>query len=1007
MKHILIILSITLTLFSAETVKIGVLAFKSKSETLKDWVHTSHYLNHMESQYNFVIIPLTYPEMNEAVKNHYIDFVITNSGHYVYLEKQYRISRIATMLRYQNSHWIDRFGGVIFTRADRADINTLDDVKGKSIAAVDGESLGGYAAQMFELSHQNISPNDLTLNFTGMPHTKTVQAVLEGKSDVGFVRTDVIEHMSAQGKIDLNAIKIIHSQKVVDFPYLLSTTLYPEWPLAQMPQTAKSLSNAVVIALLKKIIHVTPNEGDIGWTAPLEYRAVHDIFQTLRLPPYEKHLPVTLGDIYYKYSYFIWVIGVLSGLVFIGLIIEIVLRQKLTYESYKNEVFLTLSGDAIHILDEKGNLVQVSDAFCRMLGYTRNEMIGMNVTQWDCHVNKEELIQGIQELSEESITVYAVHKRKDGTTYDAEILVTLIKSKQKRWVYCSARNITEHLVEQAKTKLAALVYEYSSDPILITDHNSYIVSINPAFTLMTGYTIDEIQGKSTNLLNSGQQSKDFFRQLWEALNTDGEWSGKIIDRDKEGAIFSKWLSIRTIYNNNTPYRRIAIFSDITDQKEAKQQIWYQANFDSLTGLSNRSMFMYRLEKELQLMERNETLVVLMYLDLDHFKEINDTLGHDKGDILLQTASKRLISCVRKNDVVSRLGGDEFTIIVSDIDSLESVNEIATKIIHELSLPFYIDSETLFISVSIGITVAPSDGKAADILLKNADQAMYSAKNKGRNRYQYFTASMQEALSKRKLMIHELREAINRDQFRVYYQPIMELSTGLIYKAEALVRWEKDDGTLINPLDFIPLAEETGLINDIGFSVYQQAVKQVKLWRKKLHNKFQISVNKSPVQFRCEKNECSTVGEIMNIYYVPNDAIIVEITEGILMENSPIIQHKLRELETERISIALDDFGTGYSSLSYLKKFDIDYLKIDRAFVQNVEADRNDQILCEAIVAMAHKLEIQVIAEGVETIAQRDYLASIGCDYMQGYLLSRPLPADEFEKFYKTNQSKEY
>lgn len=997
MEKFLIIFWLAVTLYGSQSITIGVLAFKSKAETLKEWMPTADYLNRMEPEYHFVIIPLTYPEMNNAVKHHKIDFVITNSGHYVYLEKQYHISRIATMLRYYNGQWIDRFGGVIFTRSDRNDIETLNDVKDKSVAAVDSESLGGYAAQMFELSRHDISGNDLKLNFTGMPHAKSVQAVLERKADIGFVRTDVLEHMSAQGKIDLDAIKVIHPLPVAGFPHLLSTTLYPEWPLAQMPHTAKDLSNEVVVALLTQITHASPNQGDVGWTAPLEYRDVHEIFQTLRLPPYDKAPPIRISDIYNKYFTFIWIILVSGVLILIGVIIEIILRRKLAYESHKNEVFLTLSCDGIHIMNEHGNIIQVSDTFCRMLGYSRNEMIGMHVTQWDSRVSKEELIRGIQNLSEESITIYSQHQRKDGTYYDAEIVVTLIKLKHKRWLYCSARDVTENLIEQAKTKLAALVYEHSSDAIVITDKNSNIISVNPKFTSLTGYQTEEIKGKSTNLLNSGQESKEFFRQMWDSLGTDGEWSGEIIDRDKAGVLFSKWLSIRTVYdNNNEPYRRIAIFSDITDQKEAKQKIWHQANFDILTGLPNRRMFMYRLEKELHAMERNESLVILMYLDLDHFKEINDTLGHDKGDILLQIAAKRLIDCARKSDIVSRLGGDEFTIILNNIDSLECVNEIATKITHELSLPFYIENEILFISVSIGITVAPSDGNTPEKLLKNADQAMYAAKNDGRNRYRYFTPSMQEALSKRTLMVHEMREAIKADRFRVFYQPIMELSSGLIYKAEALVRWEKEDGSLISPLDFIPLAEETGLINDIGVSVFKQAVNQVKLWRQTIHPKFQISVNKSPVQFRCDKHECSTLLDIMRAHDVANDAIIIEITEGILMENSPAIQHKLLEFEIQGMSVALDDFGTGYSSLSYLKKFDIDYLKIDRAFVQNVENDRNDQILCEAIVAMAHKLEIQVIAEGVETIAQREYLASIGCDYIQGYLLSRPIRADEFE-----------
>lgn len=1003
--RIMALIALFTSVYASENVRIGVLAFRSKSDTLKEWKPTADYLNQIESEYHFTIHPLTYPEMNEAVKNGKLDFVITNSGHYVYLEKHNHISRIATILRYKNGQWIDRFGGVIFTKSERNDIKTLDDLREKTVAAVDSESLGGYAAQMFELNHYEIDSTDLHLKFTGMPHQNVVEEVLSGKADVGFVRTDVLENMKDNAKIDLRRLKIIHPQKAVGFPYLLSTALYPEWPIAQMPQTSKQLSNEVVIALLQRLPHQTFNEGDIGWTTPLDYRDIHEIFQVLRLPPYDKPLPITLWDIYHKYTYFIWIIVFLSVLVLVGLVVEIALRRKLAYENYKNEKFLTLAGDGIHILDEGGNIVQVSDTFCQMLGYSRDEMLGMNVAQWDIEVKQNEFIKETNTLINQSHVIYSKHKRRDGTIYDSEIMVTLIKFKKQQWIYCLARDISLKLIENEKTQLASLVFEYSSDPIVITDKDSNIISINPAFTSVTGYIIDDIIGRSTKLLSSGQQSAEFYRQLQEAIATVGEWCGEIVDRDKEGALFSKWLSIRTIYDSNQkPYRRIAIFTEISDQKETKHQLWYQANFDILTGLSNRSMFMYRLDKELHISERNDFSLVLMYLDLDHFKEVNDTLGHDKGDTLLQEAAKRLLNSVRKNDLVSRLGGDEFTILINNIESLDIVNEIASKIIYELSLPFYIDNETLFISVSIGITVAPSDGNSAEVLLKNADQAMYVAKNDGRNRFHYFTHSMQETLNKRKQMIYEIREAIIKDQFVLYYQPIIELASGLIYKAEALVRWIKEDGTIINPIDFIELAEETELIHKIGVSIHKQAVHQVKQWRERIHPNFQISVNNSPVQFRYETNEYPTIIETMDNLNIPNNAVIVEITEGVLMENTPIIKQRLLEFKMKGVSVALDDFGTGYSSLSYLKRFDIDYLKIDRVFVQNLETDINDKILCEAIVAMAHKMEIQVIAEGVETVEQRDYLMSIGCDYIQGYLISRPISAHEFELFYQSYQA---
>lgn len=301
-KFILAILITTSFLFASERVTIGVLAFRSKAETLKEWTPTAHYLNQMNPEYTFTILPLNYPEINAAVKNNQLDLVITNSGHYIYLEKIYHISRLATMMRYKNGQWIDRFGGVIFTRSDRTDIKTLKDIKGKSVAAVDPESLGGYAAQMNELVHHQINTDDIQLNFTGMPHQRALEAVLQGKDDVGFVRTDVLEDLAHKGSLDLHKLKILNPQKSENYPFLLSTALYPEWPISQMRHTKKELSNKVVIALLQSIPHDTPKEGDLGWSSPLEYREIHDMFQALRLPPYDKPEMFTIKDVWNKYG---------------------------------------------------------------------------------------------------------------------------------------------------------------------------------------------------------------------------------------------------------------------------------------------------------------------------------------------------------------------------------------------------------------------------------------------------------------------------------------------------------------------------------------------------------------------------------------------------------------------------------------------------------------------------------------------------------------------------------
>ncbi|MDD2829216.1 MAG: EAL domain-containing protein [Sulfuricurvum sp.] len=998
---ILLLLTISVTfLFSSQQVNIGVLAFHSKADTLKEWEPVVSYLQQSEPNYTFRILPLNYPEINNAVKNRTLDFIITNSGHYIILEKQYHISRIATMMRYQNTQWVDRFGGVIFTRSDRTDINTLQDLKDKKIAAVDQESLGGYAAQLYELFRNHITKNELKLHFTGMPHTNVVESVLSGKMDVGFVRTNVLEDMAHAGKLDLHKLKIIHPLYQKGFPYHLSTTLYPEWPIAQMRHTDKILSNKVVVALLKR---TELHNGEIGWTAPLEYRDIHEMFQTLRLPPYDTPERFNIRDVYNQYKIFIWLLTTLSVIIFIGIFIEILLRKQLFIESQKNKAFLQFSADGVHILDLSGNIILVNDRFCEMLGYTHDEMMGMNISHWEAIFSLKRVQSLSKKLPPEGEIVQTKHRRKDGSIYDAEISVNKIKVGNNIWIYCSARDITERLYHQTQIELAALVYENSSDAILISDAYNHIISVNPAFETLSGYHLKEIEGKITTLLKSDHHQLGFYHQMWNALTITGKWEGEIVDKNKNDELFSKWLSIRTIFDySGNPYRRIAIFSEITDQKEAKHKLWYQANFDSLTGLLNRQMFQYRLDKELEEIQRRNRSIALLFLDIDHFKDINDTLGHDKGDILLKEVANRITHCLRKNDIIGRFGGDEFTIILLNIESILMIETIASELLIELSHEFELDGEPFYISASIGITIAPEDSLKSETLLMNADQAMYAAKKEGRNRFKFYTSDMQEIIQKRMTIVHDLREAIVQQQFVLYYQPILDLHSGKVHKAEALIRWIKPDGTMINPADFIPITEETGCIVQIGDWIFEEAIRQVQTWRNLFCPNFQISVNKSPVQFLHDGDHSKLIN-LMEKNNLSFDAIVVEITEGILMEKTTLVQEKLHEFESKGVAVSLDDFGTGFSSLSYLKKFDIDYLKIDQSFVRNVVTDHNDQVLCEAIVAMSHKMGIKVIAEGVETVEQRKYLHSIECDYMQGYLISRPIPPKEFEeKFFGLN-----
>jgi diguanylate cyclase (GGDEF)-like protein/PAS domain S-box-containing protein len=453
-----------------------------------------------------------------------------------------------------------------------------------------------------------------------------------------------------------------------------------------------------------------------------------------------------------------------------------------------------------------------------------------------------------------------------------------------------------------------------------------------------------------------------------------------------------------------PYH-LCMIEDVTAKKQSEALIWQQANFDTLTQLPNRRMFLDRLAHDLLKSQRDQTRIAILFIDLDHFKEVNDTLGHQQGDILLKDAARRISACVRKSDTVARLGGDEFTVILAELEpdhggdgGDDGVDRIAQDIIDSLLLPFDLGQEQAFVSASIGITLYPDDAPDIDGLLKHADQAMYAAKGAGRNRFSYFTPALQVAALNRMRLTNDLRGALRGEQFALYFQPIVHLPSGRVHKAEALIRWNHPQRGVVSPIEFIPLAEASGLIVDIGDWVFREAARWARRWREQYHPAFQVSVNQSPLEFQNEDGTYESWLRHLRTLELPGQAIVVEITEGLLLDAGSVVSSKLLQLRDAGIQVALDDFGTGYSSLSYLKKFDIDYLKIDRSFTRNLAPDSSDMALSDAIIVMAHKLDLKVIAEGVETPEQRDLLAAAGCDYGQGYLFSKPMPAEQFDTF---------
>ena len=612
------------------------------------------------------------------------------------------------------------------------------------------------------------------------------------------------------------------------------------------------------------------------------------------------------------------------------------------------------------------------------------------------------------------------HLKGDTESYSLEYRLISLKGEE-RWISDSGKvvsrdingeplrmcgihvDITERKQVQESLELAASVYNNSSEAMSVQDLNGNIITINAAFTSITGYNEQEVLSKHISILDC-DRSKPQYAELEVALLEQGRWQGELWLKSKLGDEFMVWLTINSIYDQHGEvFRRVALFSDITEKKQAEHIIWKQANYDPLTGLPNRRMLLEYLSTEILRIDRNKSHFALMFLDLDFFKEVNDTLGHDMGDLLLQETAKRLKSCIRESDVVARLGGDEFTVVLSAVDSPRGIERVAQGILERVAEPYSLGDETAYISASIGITIYPDDANSIDSLLKHADQAMYAAKEQGRNRFHYFTPSMQEYAHYRMALVKDLRSAIGRKEFEIYYQPIIDMANGRVHKAEALIRWNHPERGMVSPGEFIPVAEETGLINDIGNWVFEKAAQQSARWRSEFGVEIQISINKSPIQFRDEGDVFASWLTLLRHLGLSSNAICVEITEGLLLDASMGVTDKLLAYRDAGIQVSLDDFGTGYSSLAYLKKFDIDYLKIDQSFTRNLESDSDGLALCEAIIVMAHKLGIKVIAEGVETPYQQQILADAGCDFGQGYLFSKPVPLAEFEQLYLKKQ----
>ncbi|MCC9000874.1 MAG: PAS domain S-box protein [Candidatus Contendobacter sp.] len=652
-------------------------------------------------------------------------------------------------------------------------------------------------------------------------------------------------------------------------------------------------------------------------------------------------------------------------------------------------------------------ILQCNRRFEDMFGYGEGEMLGYTTRIFYLSDEDYEAIgeRAYSALNRGEVYLEEIQlKRKDGSIFWGYLHGRALDWNHPEngsvWIYTDQ---TRQKQAQEHLQLAASVFENAAEGIMITGADNIILAINRAFTEITGYAAEEVVGKKPELLNSGRQNTAFYQQMWQTLNQHGQWRGEIWNRRKNGEVYPELESISVVKDADgcvTHY--VAVFSDISEKKRSESQLSFLTHHDPLTGLPNRVLFTDRLDHNIHRAIRDNVQLAVLFIDLDHFKSVNDTLGHPLGDELLQIIARQLEQTVRASDTLARLGGDEFILLIEDIDGIQDTVLIAQKLLNVFTQPFALAEYELYLSASIGISIYPTDGKASHELIKNAEAAMYQAKAKGRNTYHCYAREMTADAVERLQLESMLRRSIERNELVVYFQPQVDLASGVLIGAEALIRWRHPTLGLIPPIKFIPLAEETGFISALGEWVLRNACLKLKTWRAAGYQLPKVSVNLSIKQFE-RGDVVHLVKKILTATGLPPECLELEITESFIVKADEALRF-IADLQALGIQLSVDDFGTGYSSLMYLKNLPIQQLKIDRSFVMDIGRDTNNEAIVRTIIALARNLGLAVIAEGVETKAQMDFLLSEGCPQGQGYYYDKPLPEEEFVERWLAHRS---
>jgi len=879
--------------------RLGILAYRPLAVEQRSWQPLLQALQERLAPLTLEPLLLGYEELDAHISARRVDLVITNPAHAVMLQVREGASTpMATLVRRRYGIEATAFGGVALVPRD-SPLQHWRDMRGRRVAAVHSESLGGLQLQRYELHRHGVRDDEIDWTYTGMPHDRAVQAVLDGQADAAFVRDGVWEALLASSSSPARRLRVLQRQDLPGYPVAVSTPLYPEWAVLALPHVDIPWRGEVAQALLALRNDPRLASGDFAGFAPaLTYAPVERLLRELRAEPFG--------------------------------------TPRLTWQE-------------------------------------------------NLRLNAPWLATGV-----------------GGMTALAVLAAWMARQRQR--LRASLRDNAALLDELA---ILAKTFD-SAQGVVITDARGRIVRVNRAFTAITGYTeADAIGRKPGEVLGSGRHGADFYRAMWDALHRDGHWEGEIWNRRKNGDIYPEWLSISAVTDADGKVRHyVAIFSDIGWRVQAEAKIQQLAFYDALTGLANRRLALDRLQQAIQSARRDGRWGAVLFVDLDRFKTINDVHGHDTGDAVLRAVAERLRAALREQDTPARLGGDEFLVLLpaahpSRAAAANAARTVADKIVTHVSAPLELPGQDhpMRLTCSVGIALfGDHDAQTLDAaaVLRAADLAMYSVKQAGRNGVAFFDPEMEAATRERQQRLEALRDAIDAQALCLYLQPQVD-ARGRIVGAEALLRWPQADGSFIPPSVFIPLAEESGLIVALGQQVVTQALALLARWqRDPALAHLRLAINISPRQF-AQPDFADRLLDAVRAAGVPPERLEVEITESVLFDDIEQARQVLQALDRHGISLALDDFGTGYSSLAYLAELPFDVIKIDQRFVARLQDhDRCDEAIVTTVIALGRRLGMTVLAEGVETEAQAQYLLAHGCHQLQGYRFGRPMPPETFE-----------